>query len=817
MPFPGFPDSEDEQMPSVELTGRTADLARQLQADAKVALQLQSQSQSQQPNYVDRSRPQLQEGVRSNQMMARNSTCWFRDNDLHLTTVYRENIVSHDERCFRKWNDVGRDIIPTDTSSDSLWTWLGTVDIGELTRLLDTVPHCTHDVPHPDPDSTPTPGFSFTKFQILALVCWLHAPFDRTCSMKLGAEQIKRIAGFDVRKKIPICQTRSVVKGFAPDHCICTFPTGCGKTSWALAAVSALLCSNSWHKLNHEKVRNNVGKIITGPPTVKIARLAIIATAVATANHFKTALEGLIPVLTDKWKVKIEVWDSWVKRPPKHYSVEDAFNGQEDTVYFWHVPLRKLNVILREHPFICVAAMVNDEFTVDTPKFRSLVASEVLKVILTQATPQALVEATTGNDSWLKALFDGPIIPPCGIANYVSQRNWRDAQKAVDQWCKLTMLSTNAFREPICKDLAPLVPKGLEVHHVRTSSISLAAHISGSQADLVPANLVNLILSTLGFSYLTQDSRERIQNINEATLRPREILERVRAHKRTTTFTALSQENRLCMETNTQRLINRLEEFVAMCPICYTEAPNDKVKIYGCCGYAVCDDCVDPTSRTCPFCRKNLITTLPRSSVQEPQPAAPAPTYTPEATFHDNLMLNVNERMSQKSNLETTLKVALHHGMKRVVIVVENNGGRYDSGPVDWDIIGTTTGYHIDRVDELLQAGTKEKSEEFAKLKRQFDTPSNDAMGRALCCIGTHDEFLVGTDLACADLAVLVGEIPEKQMTQALGRIFRPRVGRNNDAYFHMVKIFSQRSDGSVLGVRRRDTDSSNRADRVRF
>ena len=59
-----------------------------------------------------------------------------------------------------------------------------------------------------------------------------------------------------------------------------------------------------------------------------------------------------------------------------------------------------------------------------------------------------------------------------------------------------------------------------------------------------------------------------------------------------------------------------------------------------------------------------------------------------------------------------------------------------------------------------------------------------------LCSNNEHSGVLVGVDLKNADSVIVVGDVPESIGTQLLGRVFRPRMGRNSE-YIPFIKIYS--------------------------
>jgi hypothetical protein len=232
------------------------------------------------------------------------------------------------------------------------------------------------------------------------------------------------------------------------------------------------------------------------------------------------------------------------------------------------------------------------------------------------------------------------------------------------------------------------------------------------------------------------------------------------------------------------RLLERLAEFECNCPICWSDAGGD-FRIAGCCGYVTCATCHGRTA-ACAFCRTPWRTAFAPSELGTPPPLECNETLDEPAfgdDFHTDLMARTGTEKRQIDNFKQVLRVAAHHGFKRLVVLVEDNVIT-SSGVLSDFYNFADPHYDVVRVDTLLSAS----GSRFAAVKAAFDAPGTRPT--ALFCYGMAETFVTGTDLAAADLLVVVGSIPAKYVTQCLGRIFRPNPLRNNARPMHVVKLY---------------------------
>lgn len=709
---------------------------------------------------------------------------WYIDNASHKNHVSYEDITHHADKEYIQWSSVHIAIDFRETKSLDLLQWIRDVPLDELSARLAEVPTGV------DGDHG-LPGFEFTKFQRLSLSTWIELPFDVAVSLCADADTARALSRSS-RKTNPISSYFAMIKGTVPDVSLVDFPTACGKTAWAVAAAALLTSPMRWQKLLNEFKAKRAGAIFQGTHSMTIARLVIVATAASTFEHFKTTIERSIPVWTRLWPdLNYVLWST----VSKHNSVKAASMLPVNTVVFWIIPMCKYNNVLREFPAMAVAAMISDEFTVDTPRERSKTNhSVVLKALLTQATPQALVQATRGHRSWLKDLLGGTLHAPNSIHDLLWYRSFTEAQLACDQACKLNLMSMTVYRELIRNDLKNIVPRGMDVHFVRCQVVTFAAHLLRSEVELVPADFCNVLLRYCSTLHLTNESIESIRLLTAAR--------GVSSTELITTLCALTSRVPSINISSTaciMRLKDRVREFCSACPICW-QPEQDAFKIMGCCGYVVCQACFGALSR-CAFCRKNIPSAIPVSQVPVPQSSFTnvanldsatvdhhRPQFQVGRSFDQDLAQYTGLLQLQASNLISTLHVLLHHGYVRPLIVIEKNS--YDSAEhLDWFVsaarIQRDTGYNVHRVDTRL-AG---KGSGFTVIKKEFDDTTNPPT--ALLCYGMEPSFMVGTDLVYADALVVVGSISSDLITQALGRTFRPRHGRDNSRCVKVVMIYS--------------------------
>lgn len=715
---------------------------------------------------------------------------WFkRPRGMHTNYISYTNIAWHSEREYMTWRSVGEEKITHEHDLNvQLQQWVRDHTEEEIAAVLDRIPPGLGA----DPDSGKS--FNFGAWQRLSAAHWASHLFDVTSRVEITSINLRELAHYSPdemsrARKIPIGSEMSMLKGSCPDKFICDLGTAGGKTSWSIAAALSKLIGDQFDLLKQEHRQKSKGAFVKGPPVSQVARMIVIASAGMTFRHFVNTAQRMIPrVEAMDPTVVIHVWE----KMGKQWNTTIAASLPANTIVVWVVPVERIMEVLRHDPSVTLPIVITDEFTVKTPKERSPTdQSFVMKNLITQATPQALQDATRGNRSWLKDEFGGYLVAPSQIKRLVRHRHWKDSQLAVEQLTKLDLMTLTPFRRLVRDELRDMIPVGISVTFVRSRRVTMASHLTGSASDVVPANFTNILLSQLSSFILTDDSRDLlVETLNENVVHPSRINEVLE-----TCTSKYPNSDRSVI----QRLQTRLSEFHEECPICKNESMTDP-NLFGCCGYCVCDDCYGICNNRCPFCRTEIRNTIPRADIVDDEtreeieeherqllaranddkypPKTPDDSVlTPPAMRNNNILANVTR----------SIHYLTIHGHKRLLIVLERpNWGLDLSYQLDISRLSRVTGVDVTRVDRMLSG----KATEFAKVKRDFDSPNPQPMG--LLCYGVTDTFMVGTDLASADAIVIVGTIPDSILTQAISRTLRPNDQRDNTRPLPQINIYTR-------------------------
>jgi len=740
--------------------------------------------------------------------MTINAASWFRPPDtwrgVTMKHISYSAISKLADQEYSKWRSVHKDIDYRNNSLDNLKAWVEDIDIPSLAAIIETTPigvavHKEHDtnpftenaVGVDDDVQLQAYAFKFTAWQRLSMAHWSNMPFDTTSSVYI---EIKKLT-YASTNRMPIQAQYTMLKGSFPDYGIIDLPTAAGKTAWSCSVAFMAVKSDRITSLMEEYRMKKLGTMLQGLPQMCVARMVLIATAASTYDHYFSTVNDLIPEFKRLDPASKVVFWYGTRR---EYSIKAASERHASTIIFWIVPVKQLNTIMRATPTIAVAVCITDEFTIDTPKERLRTAkSTVLKQIITQATPQALVEATRGNSTWLKQLFLGTLIPPHDIYNYVIKHEFKKAHEGCEHLCMLDLATLTAYRSVIRNELRSLVPSGLDLFFVFSRRMTLSAYLMKSSTELVPLKLAHVLLQWIQRSGLKPSP----QAIQEFTTSMNEV-ERASAivdvlHELLSTLDRDVVANSLDLK----RLMQRINEFIVACPICTLENQST-LRAFGCCGYCVCDTCFQHCKTRCPFCRTPVVL-VPKSLEDAVKDAEAAealalkneidyPTLSESVTnagtdFASRLSHFVAEGHKQSYNLTMCLHVLKEHALKRILILIERDDSQeyaflFDS-IVNVKILSEVTNIKIHRIDNILTGSGKH----FTTIKREFDTTSNGPI--ALVSYGMGPELLVGTNFDYVDAMIILGKLPFQHLTQALARTFRPRATRDNSKPIVMIRM----------------------------
>lgn len=684
-------------------------------------------------------------------------------------------IANHADREYSDWRKTHHLVDHVCTLDRQLDVWIQNIAAQDLANIIAETPEGL------GPDDAGT-SIDFTPWQRISMAFYVKPRFGVTATVRIETDELRELAEYrqnENRRKLPIQATLSTLPGACRDVGIIDLPTAGGKTAWVLSVSLMLLTGQAFHDIKTEFAHKSAGSIIQGYNPPRIARLAIVAAAGATFEHFVTTARRLVARYATA--TRIEIWTTTGSTT----STQRAAALPPDTVVFWFVPPAKLSEVLRAHPTITVPVCVVDEYTQDTPRNRfTSDRSTILKMLIAQATPQALQQATTGSRSWLRDYLGGELMGPCNIHTLIRRRKFNDATLAVRQLCMLDLMTVTPFRTRVREDLRSLVPAGLYVRFVPSRRVSISSHIARLQTDLVPPSLSTVILSFLSDIALDDASRTRISELDGTSVTPNQLVTIIHGltcvPPRYPTSDVL-QEQRAALPG---RLAERIQEFSQECPICYTAAPTEP-RILGCCGYCICSNCFQslPNNR-CAYCR------TPIRMVQRSEAPTEATTVLPTETIP--LEAERTVRHTQLDNLVHCLHHLRNEGYRRLVIMVERPDGVTTelSFVIDVRAIERTTHIRLVLVNSILNG----KGSRFAPVKRDFD--SSDPQPMALVCYGQSSRFLVGTDLATTDALIVVGDLDDSILTQTLGRTFRPSPTRDNTRHVPMYRIYSRIGPG---------------------
>lgn len=694
---------------------------------------------------------------------------WLPMNAGRMRTISFAQISRNADREYAKFRKVASKLRPRSNYETRLREWLTGIPLDELAAIIDATPSGLEAGEN-------HPAIAFTPWQRLSMAVYMHLPISIEASVHVSSDVMKDLSGST--RKIPIGCKLSLLKGSFPDCGIVDLPTACGKTAWACSVGLLALTDERFQRLTIEANQRAQGAFQQGSPELQLARVVIVASAPATFHHFLDTYHRLVPKMRQIYPHLTFVhWDGVGAR----CTLQSAMQLPDRHVLFWLVPVESLNKVLRASPNITVPVCIVDEFTVDTPRETSKTyQSRVLKRIITQATPQALVHATHGRRTWLQDVFGGCLYPPCRLESLVKARAWTDAQLCAEQACMLELMTMTPFREFVRNDLRVYIPPSLDVHFVTSRRMTLASRIMNTSNDVVPISLADAVLNAIHHFHPNDESVAILRSTLVGTVDPetiRGVLRRMESRWPNSSMTNAADISRVC---------DRLDEFEHQCPICLDDGNGD-VRLFGCCGYCVCQRCHQGCIR-CPFCRSPLQTvprdhdddTLLNARYLYPDRPVQPMARTLEATLEQ--MTNTNDL--QLRNMVNTLHAMRAHGYRRLILVVERPHGAYNFDvALQRDRVSIVTGYHVVFADSLLHG----QGRKFVDVKRRFDDLTQPPM--ALMTFGCESSLLVGTNLDRTDAIVVLGEVPDHTLTQTLGRVFRPMVSRDNTRPIKLVRV----------------------------
>ena len=519
-----------------------------------------------------------------------------------------------------------------------------------------------------------------------------------------------------------------------------------------------------------------------------VARLVLVVSSGTTFGEFSNTLTRLKPEIEKRCCKKVHLWTKMAR----NHSVKAAAEMDDEGIVFWVVPNARLNEILKGSPEIAVAMCITDDpHAGDMPGQRGKqIHSVVLRHIVTQATPQALENATRGNRSWLRDWFGGvSLSAPKDIHRFLRYRQYTSAQHTVEQLCLLDLMSTRVLRHAVQISLEHLVPPGLRVHTCKQSRrTTMVSHLTRSQTDFVPEGFADALCAQLSGMFPTDNSIRVIRTAldgEETSLNDVETLSKL--------IRAVRSRYDPCPAPEIQeRLVTRLQEFSEGCSVCFQRGRRRSLlwllrllhlrhvlltpPTLSLLSHSHCRSVRDHHRRDSGGCADALLSTTPTPQGTGKRAPFDLVAYLGRHTSNDH---------TQITNFVYAMHGLVRAEKRRFLIVAERNRNYHftNDDVLEEHIsrVSACTGIRMVNVDRLLTG----KGSRFAPLKRLFD--SDDPAPLGLVC--SDARMLVGTNLDKVDALVAIGELPQRWLVQALGRVFRPLASRDNSQPMEMVRI----------------------------
>ena len=200
----------------------------------------------------------------------------------------------------------------------------------------------------------------------------------------------------------------------------------------------------------------------------------------------------------------------------------------------------------------------------------------------------------------------------------------------------------------------------------------------------------------------------------------------------------------------------------------------------------ICSDCLNRVT-SCPNCRATVPVLMPEESTTlwDDVPLA----ISDDISFDVAMSNFITPNKPMIKNLNVVMQLLKHFGFYRVLLVLEDRRCQ-TRGILDTTSLSRSSGFQITRVDHLMTG----KGGEWSKIKAKYD--STEGHPQALLSYGL-DTILVGANLNVSDAFVCVGNLNPDLITQAIGRVFRPRVGRNPSKPMKLVRLFTTTSQSN--------------------
>jgi hypothetical protein len=674
--------------------------------------------------------------------------------------IPRDALFEDADKHQEKFLDVGEMFKVETDEKENFKKWVDSLSVEELASLLRVVPK-TFDFGYGK-------TLEITAWQRILVYCQIFCPFSVTSKISLPLDNMYENKGKGKRSRTSgIDGISSCGVGIGKKVSFLNSPTGSGKTIMSTLCAAIPLTFSAFPKFEQVLTDRRMGMIFSGPAEVKLAPLSILATPPGTFDHFYNHAIAVAAAINSSPGNSLVVWKGMNKN---HHSVQIAYDNTEGESFLWVMPIDKVKDVLAEGSDYSIVSVVYDEAVVPVPFCKnSRPMADVICTIYAQATVDSVMKMTDGVSSPLREFFGGAFEHPRRFEWNVTYRNWKNLCLMSSQYTKLMvcMSPSLCLRNALRQSLDDLLPCGISVSRRICRRNTITSLIAGSRSDVVPVRMLDSLLLSLRSFFPDEESVSSIKNLFEdgEEFKVPSISDLTSVLKN---IKSKYQTGFSCVE----RIVSKLEDFsMSNCPICFESKEN--VSFFACCGFVVCSSCKSMGMSKCFFCRST------EEFVFKDWQRSPSLFMNPKLDDEKSIF-------DMESEMVHSLKWLTINGYKRTLVFVQTYGA------VNSGINLTLSRDFREATDfSFFQVGSfSGQATEFSKFKRFFDDP-NDKRNLAIVDVEVSDKspLRFGTDLNCADSMVILGDITDAAFYQALGRVIRPRVGRDTSIPIKIIKI----------------------------
>lgn len=437
-------------------------------------------------------------------------------------------------------------------------------------------------------------------------------PQETFTELEITETSMRKITGLRARKQ-PFNTAFNIEEGALPNFIIADYCTGSGKTIMAIMAALSLLCDeNAWAELRksyddilRSRRREPHSGLCKGKSCekAKLARLAIAFVPNTVLCHWHDTAQSAKLGIQEIFGTKVDI--VVIKGSVTRTTIQEIYDSGKPTIWVVSMSSDSLK-ILRTHPEIGYAVRIYDELNVKARCKYDQPESPAIFNYVTQATIEALKQATFGQPRQPLRLALGdnfvPISEVCkdsGLSDKYSK-----VQMGLEHLCKLRQFAAPEFlRKLVAETVQDNMPSGMIVQRLTLRVSTLNGSHTGS--DMVTVNLLQMASNMMGTG-VAEATRKLVNDLfdNKAVWKASEIvstLEETHADLTVTTFLERNAKDAVgrCMKNMRAALNKRLPD----CPMTEKPVTFCNANVMSCCTGVVSEDGLKLLKDLlCPFC-----------------------------------------------------------------------------------------------------------------------------------------------------------------------------------------------------------------------